>query len=188
MTREESPAKHQSSSAPPHVHGHLATRRAAFERPQPQPRPQQLLPSSPSSSSMTHTHKSSKSATGRRFPLPQNSSLATSLPSTPSATHALYPTSQHQHPTRPVLLQLHTQQTLWPRVFPETPSSMMATPSAKCTAPPSRTVGISGSAVASPLSCAIALATNLRSWLIGFVFCHQCLDPVLYSVSRYLIL
>src|SRR5258706_7561155 len=139
MTREESPAKHQSSSAPPHVHGHLATRRAAFERPQPQPRPQQLLPSSPSSSSMTHTHKSSKSATGRRFPLPQNSSLATSLPSTPSATHALYPTSQHQHPTRPVLLQLHTQQTLWPRVFPETPSSMMATPSAKCTAPPSRT-------------------------------------------------
>src|SRR5258706_10806129 len=76
----------QSTNPPPrlrNVHGHLATRRAAFERPQPQPRPQQLSPSSPSSPSMTHTHKSSKSAIGRRFPLPQNSSLPTSLPSTP---------------------------------------------------------------------------------------------------------
>ena len=71
MTREESPGKHQSTSQ-----GHLATRRAAFERPQ----PQQLSPSSPSSLSIAPP----KSATGRRFPLPQNSSLATTCqPSTP---------------------------------------------------------------------------------------------------------
>ena len=63
MTRDDSPAKRE---APP---GQLATRRAAFER------PQQSSPSTPQTPS--------KSATGRRFPLPQNSSLATSSPATP---------------------------------------------------------------------------------------------------------
>src|SRR5258706_3630168 len=135
MTREESPGNHQSSSAPPKCSRSPRNKAGSFRTASASPRPQQLLPSSPSSPQMTHTHKSSKSATGRRFPLPQNSSLATSLP----ATHALYPTSQQQHPTRPVLLQLHTQQTLWPRALPETLSSMMATPSVKFTAPPSRT-------------------------------------------------
>ena len=68
MTRDDSPAKHQHQPSS----SHLATRRAAFER------PQQRSPSSPSVAQTP-----SKSAAGRRFPLPQNSSLATSLPSTP---------------------------------------------------------------------------------------------------------
>src|SRR5258706_5205389 len=83
MTREESPAKHQSSSAPPKCSRSPRNKAGSFRTASASPRPQQLLPSSPSSPSMTHTHKSSKSATGRRFPLPQNSSLATSPPSTP---------------------------------------------------------------------------------------------------------
>ena len=57
-----------------------------------------------------------------------------------AATHVLYPTSQQQQPTQPVLAQLHTQQTLWLRALPETPASMMATPSVMCMAPPSRSL------------------------------------------------
>ena len=68
MTRDNSPTTPEVSGS-----RQLATRRAAFERPQQSSPPMPPMPQTPS-----------KTTTGRRFPLPQNSSITTS-PSTHSS-------------------------------------------------------------------------------------------------------
>src|SRR5258706_8755306 len=139
MTREESPAKHQSSSAPPKCSRSPRNKAGSFRTASasaPAPAALAVLAivalDDPHSQIFKVSHRSTLPASPEFI-----STYFSTIHSHPQ--HVLYPASQQQHPTRPVLLQLHTQQTLWPRVLPETPSSMMVTPSAKCTAPPSRT-------------------------------------------------
>src|SRR5258706_8052207 len=112
MTREESPAKHQSSSAPPKCSRSPRNKAGSFRTASasaPTPPALAVLTIVALDDSLTNL-QSQPQVDASRFPRIHLWLLL--YPPLPSVTHALYPTSQQQHPTRPVLLQLHTANSL----------------------------------------------------------------------------